>query len=98
MQTRTNSSVLIVILLVLSFPIWIGLLGGLFGIVAGVFGAVFGVIAGIFGAMFGIIGGLFGWAFDWHGPHLFHFGIGPVSLLAMALIIFVVVLVTKKKA
>lgn len=35
--------VLIVILAVLTSPIWIGLLGGLFGVVVGIFAAIFGI-------------------------------------------------------
>jgi hypothetical protein len=63
MSTRTSSSgstVFIVLLLIFTFPIWIGLAGGLVGILAGVFGAIIGVIAGIFGALFGVIGAVFG--------------------------------------
>ena len=40
---------LIVILLILSFPIWIGLVAALFGILIGLFGALIGIIVG-FGA------------------------------------------------
>lgn len=36
---------LIVILAVLTFPIWIGLVAGLFGIVVGIFAALFGIFA-----------------------------------------------------
>lgn len=46
--TRKNSdkywkNILIVILLVLTFPIWIGLVGGLFGLCVGIIGAIFGI-------------------------------------------------------
>ena len=40
---------LIIVLLVLSFPIWIGLVAALFGIIIGLFGALIGIIAA-FGA------------------------------------------------
>ena len=40
---------LIVVLLVLSSPIWIGILAGLFGVIVGIFGALIGIIAA-FGA------------------------------------------------
>lgn len=38
--------VLIVILAVLTSPVWIGLLGGLFGLVVGIFAALFGIFIG----------------------------------------------------
>ena len=38
---------LIVVLLVLSSPIWIGLLAALFGIIVGIFGALIGIIAAL---------------------------------------------------
>ncbi len=65
-QSNTNTSgktVLIILLLVFTFPLWIGLLGGLIGLVAGLFGAAIGMIAGFFGAVIGLIGSLFGAVF-----------------------------------
>ncbi len=97
MQTRTNSSgttILLVIVLIVTFPFWIGILGGVFGIIAGVFGAVFGIIGAVFGAVFGGIGALFGGLFHghWGIPGLFVFG---GKLMMIALIVAVVVLITR---
>lgn len=36
--------ILIVIIAVLTFPVWGGLLGGLFGVIVGILGAIFGVV------------------------------------------------------
>lgn len=36
---------LLIVLLILSFPIWIGLVAALFGVIVGLFGAVIGIIA-----------------------------------------------------
>jgi MFS family permease len=67
----------VIVLLVLTFPIWIGIAGGLFGLIFGLIGGFFGLIAGIIGGIFGAIGALFGAIFDvvfhpWHGWHGFH--------------------------
>ncbi|WP_133259520.1 hypothetical protein [Pseudochryseolinea flava] len=62
---KSLSPLLIVVILLFTFPIWIGIVGGAFGIVGGVIGGFFGIITGIFGTIFGIIGGLFGWIFNW---------------------------------
>lgn len=88
-MTRSNtrsgtSTVLIVLLIVFTFPIWIGLAGGLIGIVGGLFGAVIGIIGGIFGAIFGLFGGIFNALFGWHGP--FGFNVLLAVLLAFAII------------
>ena len=59
MATKTLTAILFVIALVILIPIGIGIIGGVFGLVAGIFGAIFGIIGGIFGAVFGAIGWLF---------------------------------------
>jgi hypothetical protein len=94
MQTRTSSStstVLIVLLVVLTFPLWIGLIGGLFGLIFGIFGAVFGIIAGVFGAVFGMIGSIFGWIFHWDAPFNFHMGFLGIKAFTIIAVIFLVI-------
>lgn len=54
------STVLLIFLLVITLPVWIGIAGGLIGVVAGIAGTMLGVVLGIFGAIGGIIGSLFG--------------------------------------
>ena len=84
MATRTQNStspLLVLILLVLTFPIWIALGGALFGLIIGLCGAVFAVVVAIFGVAVAIIALpfkiLFGWGnhdwgdWSWHvGPHI----------------------------
>ena len=97
MQTRnTTTSVLIAVLIIITFPIWIGILGAIFGVMAGLFGAMFGIIAGVFGAVLGGIGAAFGWIVDppWHGFHGPFMGRGIFILIA---IVIVVVLLTKRR-
>ena len=51
--------VLIIIILILTFPIWIGIVAGLFGALVGVLGTMLGVICALFGSGFGlVIGGI----------------------------------------
>ena len=52
-----STKILIVILLVLTFPIWIGVVAGLFGVAVGVIGAMFGIVVGFLGAAFGLVVG-----------------------------------------
>ena len=46
---------LIVVLLILTCPIWIGVVAGLFGAVVGILGALFGVVVGLGGAAIGLV-------------------------------------------
>jgi hypothetical protein len=94
MQSKSSSTLLIVLAIIFTFPIWIGLAGGLFGLVAGIFGALIGVIAGVFGAIFGAIGGIFGWFFDWDWPFggFFHW-----NIFSFLIIVLIVVLITRSR-
>ena len=66
MQTKNSTSpILIAVIVLLTFPIWIGIIGGFFGVLGGIIGGIFGVITGIVGAIFGAMGSLFGWIFGW---------------------------------
>lgn len=90
---NSSSSILIILLLVFTFPIWIGITGGLFGLIVGVFGAAIGVVVGVLGAIVGIFGAIFGWLFHWnfqmHWPFAF-FGSGFLFTMAVVLTIMLV--------
>jgi hypothetical protein len=101
---KPASTFLIILLLLITFPIWIGIAGGLVGVAAGLFGAFFGILGGIlgaifgiFGAVFGLIGKLLGWIFggmfSWHVIPAVHLP-GPVVI---ALIILAIVLLTRSR-
>lgn len=80
---RTSSIILAVVIL-FTFPIWIGIAGGLFGMFFGLIGGFFGLIAGLFGAIIGAIAAMFGvifhlffgWSNDWNGFHFPGNGLG----------------------
>ena len=96
MTTKTSSgtSVLVIILLIVTFPFWIGIIAGFFGLVAGLFGAVIGIIAGVFGAVFGAIGSVFG-IFDWFSyPHIH---IGGFKFFLVVALIFAIVMMSRSK-
>lgn len=99
MQSRSSntstSTILIVVLLIVTFPLWIGIAGGILGGVIGIFGAVFGAIIGLFGAVFGGIMSLFGCLFSWnfHGPFVFW----NTSILTIFTIILLFVILSKRR-
>jgi hypothetical protein len=100
MESKTLSTVLIVILCIIFFPLIIGVVGGAFGIVIGVFGAVFGVIFGVLGGILGAIFSIFGWLFEsifgW-GDWDWHFGFFNWNFCTIALIVLIVALAARSK-
>ena len=54
-KMSTSKIVLIVIIAILTFPIWIGIVAGLFGAIIGVLGGLFGVLVGLGGASIGMV-------------------------------------------
>lgn len=52
-----SNKILLIIILVLTFPIWIGVVAALFGVAVGIIGAVFGIVVGFLGAAFGLVVG-----------------------------------------
>jgi hypothetical protein len=99
MSTRGSSSpstILLIIILVITFPLWIAIFGALIGVLGGVFGAVFGVFGALLGAFFTIIflpfKILFGWGhwdhghdWGWHGFH----GHSMNGYVVLAIVLFV---------
>ena len=84
------------IFLLIMIPAGIGIVGGVFGLLAGLFGAIFGIIAGIFGAIFGVIAwifkSLFHLLFGWG-----HFGFHCNGFFLAAILILIVALAINRK-
>lgn len=53
-------TIAIIAILMLTFPIWIGLLGGLIGLLGGSIGIIVAVVVGLFGALIGLVGAAIG--------------------------------------
>jgi hypothetical protein len=77
-KTRgTSHSLLIVLLIILTFPIWSGIAGGMFGLATGLISGAFGLITGLFQVLISLVllpfRLIFGWS-DWgcDGFSLFH--------------------------
>ena len=90
MHSKSSTpTILIVLLIIFTFPLWIGIAAGIFGVIAGLFGAVIGIFGAIFGTIFGVIGGIFGWLFDWHWPHygFFHWNFVVILMIAAVIVL-----------
>ena len=53
----TGTKILIAVIIILTFPLWIGVVAGLFGALIGIIGAAFGIVVGLLGATFGLVVG-----------------------------------------
>jgi hypothetical protein len=96
MSSRSQTSpVLLVLILVITFPIWITIGAVLFGVVAGLFGAVIGIFAGIVGVLIGALllpfKILFGWG-DW-GFHAHNH-----TYMILAAILIAALLIRRKRS
>jgi len=75
-MSKSISFLLVGLLVLLMFPLWLGIGAGLFGLVIGLLGGMIGLVAGIFGAVIGGIawffGAIFHAIFGSHGGFGFH--------------------------
>ena len=97
---KSTPTVLLVLILLITFPFWIALAAVVFGLVVGIFGGIIGLIGGIFGAIIGLIGGIFGgifgfdsWHIGWNWPH-FHFN----KYVFFALLIIAAIAINKRQS
>ncbi len=81
-----GASVFLAIIILFTFPLWIGLL-------IGILGAIFGIIVGIFGAIFGVLGSLFAWG--WPGSFLIFPHLHLNSFVTAAIILVLALLIAK---
>lgn len=93
--SKSTSALLIFLLVLITFPFWIGLfaatVGTVGGVIGGVFGAVFGAIGGIIGALMGLITWPFKMLFG-HGHWWPHF-----NGYTVAVIVILVFLISKAR-
>jgi len=95
-RNDSNSTLLIALVLIFTFPVWIAL----FGVAVGLMGAAIGIVAGVFGAVIGVIflpfkllfgWGHWGWGWDIF-PHMHH-----GRFIAVVLIIIVALIVRNRR-
>ncbi|MCX8491863.1 MAG: hypothetical protein ORN54_12430 [Cyclobacteriaceae bacterium] len=89
-MTRSSSgtsTLLVVVLLVITFPVWFALLAALFGVAVGLFGAAIGIIAAIFGACITMIALPFKFFFGWGDFHFPFFQTGNGFVIFLLLIV-----------
>jgi len=104
MDSKTLATIMVVFICVLLFPVFIGVVGGIFGVIGGIMGGIIGLIGGLFGvvigaigAVFGAIFGVIGWMFD--EPFRGHWPIQPFSrdLVTVIVLVLIVVLFTRSR-
>ncbi len=88
-STNSGTTILIILIIVFTFPLWVGIAGGLFGLIAGLFGAAIGIVAAVFGAIVGVFGAVISGLFGGWWPDS-HFGLNV--FLAICLVLAIVML------
>ena len=86
---KATTTVLLVLILLITFPFWIALAAVVFGLVVGIFGGIIGLIGGIFGGIFGFDS----WHMGWNWPH-FHFN----KYVFFALLIIAAIAINKRQS
>lgn len=56
-EMTKGTKILIAIIIILTFPLWIGIVAGLFGALVSIIGAAFGITIGLLGATIGLVVG-----------------------------------------
>lgn len=88
---KSSNTLLIILLVLITFPFWIGFFGMAAGIVGGVLGGVFGAVFGAIGGLLGAFMGIITWPFKMifgHGnwfPHINGYGIVVLIILAVVI-------------
>ena len=90
-NTSGTNTVLIIFMLLITFPIWVtlggimlGLAGGLIGVLVGVCAAIFGVFVALIALPFKILFGLGDWGYH---DSFFHFGDHTLFIIAMIILV-----------
>lgn len=94
-QSKSSSALLVFLLVLITFPFWIGLFGLAIGTVGAIFGSVFGAIFGTLGHLLGAFFSMITW------PIRAIFGGGSwfphVNGYTVAVIVILIVLISKSK-
>jgi hypothetical protein len=98
-----SSSVLLVVVLIFTFPLWFGLGMGLMGVIIGLAGGMIGLVAGLIGGLVGVIGWmiegflslLLGWSPE--STHAFDLDFFEVNGWTLAAVVLLIALVFRRK-
>jgi hypothetical protein len=93
-----KAPVLFVLILFITFPVWVALGGMAFGLIVGLIGAIFGIVGAIFGIFFAVLGGAFHLIFGLGSWHTHHHFFNPYIFLALIIVAVLVISKRSKRA
>lgn len=96
-STSGPTTLLIVLILIITFPFWIAIGGVIIGIIAAIFGVTVGVLGAIFGGLFALIALPFKLLFGWGSWSCSLPGFHSNGFVWLALLIFAALLISRRK-
>ncbi len=99
-SSTSSTTVLMILILIITFPFWIAIGGVIIGLLAGMFGVALGLVGALFGGMIALVALpfklLFGWS-DWSCNFPFGFsGFHHNGFVWLALLILAALVISKR--
>jgi hypothetical protein len=95
-ETSGSKTLLIVLILIITFPFWIAIGGVMIGLIGGIFGITFGIMGALFGGMMALIALPFKLLFGWGDWSCGTSGFPGNGFVWFALLIFAALVITRR--
>ncbi len=93
-QRSHSSNLLLILILVITFPVWLVIGGVLVGVIAGILGVLMGVFGALLGGFFALLALPFNFLFGGWGIHdggILHFRDNKLTIIAIVILVALVV-------
>jgi hypothetical protein len=95
-STSGSTTLLIVLMLIITFPFWIAIGGVIIGVIGAIFGVTVGIVGAIFGGLFALIALPFKLLFGWGDWSCNLSGFHNNGFVWLALLIFAALLISRR--
>ena len=95
-STSGSTTILIVLMLIITFPFWIAIGGVIIGVIGAIFGVTFGLMGAILGGTLALIALPFKLLFGWGDWSCNFSGFHNNGFVWLALVIFIALIISKR--